>query len=178
MRKALSTSFSVVTILLVATVVLQLYLAGVGVFSNPSRGLFSIHGMTGRIVLPILILLTLVFAAVTRAGKRTVWLSVLLIGLLIMQTLIFIITGAIFNVGPETPDPPLGATLMVSLHPVNGLAILWVSVVVARRAWRMAFGAGARDGAGTRDEAGLPAAFEAKSVDAAAVTERARSTTP
>lgn len=168
MRKTLNVTFFVVTILLVAAIVLQLYLAGVGVFSNPSRELFSIHGMNGRIVLPVLVLLTVLFAAVARAGKRYVWLSVLLIGLLAMQTLLFVITGALFDIGPETPDPPLAATLLISLHPVNGLAILWVSVVLARRARRMAYGASA-----TRAVTAAPAA----SVDEALIVEPERTTT-
>jgi len=143
-RRFARITFSVVSILLVAAVVLQLYFAGMGVFSDPTDELFAIHGWNGRIVLPLLILLTLVFAALAKAGRRTVWLSALLIGLLILQTLIFVITGLIFGIGPETPHPPLAATMMVSLHPVNGLAILWVSIVVARRAYSLAFGAARR----------------------------------
>lgn len=162
MRAALRVTFSVVTILLSAAVILQLYFAGVGVFSDPADHLFDIHGWNGRVVLPVLVLLTVLLAALARAGKRTIWLSVLLIGLLILQTLIFIVTGLIFNVGPDHTNPPLGATLMVSLHPINGLAILWVSLIVARRAWRLAYGPGPRRT--PAEDAPLP---ETESTDAA-----------
>ena len=140
MRRFARITFSIVSILLVTAVVLQLYFAGMGVFSDPADELFSIHAWNGRIVLPLLILLTLIFAALAKAGRKTIWLSALLIGLLILQTLIFVITGLIFGIGPETPHPPLAATMLVSLHPVNGLAILWVSIVVAHRAHSLAFG--------------------------------------
>ncbi|WP_344059027.1 DUF6220 domain-containing protein [Microbacterium pumilum] len=144
MRRFFEIAFSMVTILLVIAVVLQLYFAGMGVFSDPTDRLFAIHGWNGRVVLPLLILLSLLFAALARAGKRTIWLSALLVGLLALQTLIFVITGLVFNIGPETPHPPLAATMLLSLHPINGLAILVVSVIVAARAWKLAF---ARDAA-------------------------------
>ncbi len=92
--------FSIVTILVVIAVVLQFYFAGMGVFSVPDEGLFGIHGPAGRIVLPILFLLSPITAAIARAGKRTIWLTVIAILLLALQTVIFILTGVI-----ETSDP-------------------------------------------------------------------------
>ena len=176
MRKALRVAYSVVTILLVAAVAMQLYLAGVGVFSDPADELFAIHGWNGRIVLPLLILLTVILAAVTKAGKSTIWLSVLLVGLLIMQTLIFIITGLIFNIGPDHANPPLGATLLVSLHPLNGLLILWFSFVVAKRAYRRAFGRHTPDAAAgapvAEADAAAPRVSEPSSGDAVGAPSR------
>ena len=93
--------FSIVSILVVGAVVLQFYFAGMGVFSHPEEELFAVHGTAGRIVLPILFILSLVTAAIARAGKRTIWLTVIAILLLALQTVIFILTGVIFNVGPE-----------------------------------------------------------------------------
>lgn len=126
--------FLVVTILLVVDSIVQLYLAGVGAFSHDPEEGFSWHGTNGRIVLPILVLLTILFAALARAGKRTIWLSVALFGLLVFQTLVFILTGLIFAVGPDTPNPPIAAVLMVSLHAVGGLAMIWVASLVTRSA--------------------------------------------
>ena len=127
-----------VTVLLTAAVVLQLYLAAVGVFSNPEDELFAWHGMNGRVVLPILALLTIVVAALARAGKRTIWLSVLPFALLILQTLIFVVGGMIFGLGPDDhANPPLGATLFIALHGVNGAAILLTSGWLAVRARRL-----------------------------------------
>ena len=131
--------FSIVTILVVIAVVLQFYFAGMGVFSVPEEGLFGIHRAAGRIVLPILFLLSLITAAIARAGKRTIWLTVIAILLLALQTVIFILTGVIFNVGPESPQIPLAATMTVSLHALNGVAILVLTGVIARRAWMLAW---------------------------------------
>lgn len=130
--------FLVVTVLFAASVVAQLYLAAVGVFSDPEDELFAWHGTNGRIVLPILALLTILTAALARAGKRTIWLAVLPLGLLIVQTLLFILTGVLFGLGPEShAEPPLGATLFLALHGVNGAAILLTSVALVVRARKL-----------------------------------------
>lgn len=130
--------FFVLSLLVPAGVAVQYYLAAVGFFSGSHDG-FAAHGASGRIVLPTLFILLILSAALARAGRRTIWLTVLMLGLLIMQTLIFIFTGLIFGVGPETANPPLAAVLTVSLHAVNPLIIVWVGVVVALRARRLAF---------------------------------------
>jgi tellurite resistance protein TehA-like permease len=133
--------FLTIAVLFTAAVVVQLYFAAVGVFSAPEDELFNWHGTNGRIVLPILALLLIVTAALARAGRRTIWLSVLILVLLLFQTVLFILTGAIFGLDESTP-PPLGATLMLSLHAVNGTAILLLGVLLIVRARRLV-----RDGA-------------------------------
>jgi len=130
--------FVVVTGLLTLSTALQIYFAAMGVFSVPDDHLFVIHGTNGRIVLPILVLLTILTAALARAGKRTIWLSVIVLGLLILQTLFFILTGVIFGVTEESSEVPLGATLFVSLHGLNGLAIIALSATLFARARRLA----------------------------------------
>ena len=107
--------FSIVSILAVLAVVLQFYFAGVGHFSIPEDGLFGIHGNNGRIVLPVLFILSLITAAIARAGKGTIWLTVVAILLLAFQTVLFILTGTIFNVGPESAEVPLGASGFAAL---------------------------------------------------------------
>ncbi len=157
--------FFIISVLAIAAVVLQFYFAGLGVFSVPEEHLFAIHGMNGRIVLPVLFLLLIITAAIARAGKRTIWLTVLAFGLLIVQTLIFILTGLIFGVGPESAEIPFAATATVSLHALNGVAILFVLSVITRRAWALAFRTPPRataapaEAAATADaaEPGLPA---------------------
>ncbi|MFF2494789.1 DUF6220 domain-containing protein [Agromyces sp. NPDC058064] len=127
-----------VTILFAAGVMLQLYLAAVGVFSDPEDELFAIHGTTGRIVLPILALLLIITAALAKAGRRTIWLSALPLVLLVVQTLLFVLTGALFGLGPDDHTaPPLGATLMVSLHGLNGAIILVTAIVLVGRARKL-----------------------------------------
>lgn len=135
--------FLTIAVLFTASVVVQLYLAAVGVFSNPEDELFAWHGANGRIVLPILALLLIVTAALARAGRRTIWLSVLTVVLLLFQTVLFILTGVIFGLDESNwGSPPLGATLMLSLHAVNGTAILLLGVLLIVRARRLV-----RDGA-------------------------------
>ena len=130
--------FLVVTILFTASVILQLYFAAVGVFSNPEDELFAWHGTNGRIVLPILALLLIVTAALARAGKRTIWLSVLPLVLILFQTVLFILTGVIFGLDESShAEPPLAATLFLSLHAVNGAAILLLGVLLVVRARRL-----------------------------------------
>lgn len=144
--------FLTVAVLFTAAVILQLYFAAVGVFSNPEDELFSWHGTNGRIVLPILAILLIVSAALARAGKRTIWLSVLPLVLILFQTVLFIITGAIFGLGPDShASPPLAATLLLSLHAVNGTAILLLGVLFVVRARRLV-----REGVPTKS--GAPAA--------------------
>lgn len=131
--------FFVISVLAIAAVVLQFYFAGLGVFSVPEDNLFAIHGTNGRIVLPVLFLLLIISAAIARAGKRTIWLTVLALGLLILQTLLFIFTGMIFGIGPESSEIPFAATAIISLHALNGVAILFVLSVIARRAWVLGY---------------------------------------
>ncbi|WES65708.1 DUF6220 domain-containing protein [Microbacter sp. GSS18] len=176
MRKALRVTFSVVTILLLASTALQIYFAAMGVFSVPEDELFGIHGSNGRMVLPVLVLLTVLFAALARSGKKSIWLSVLLIPMLAFQTVIFILVGAMFpGVGPDAATIPLAATMTVSLHALNGLAIIWVSSILVRRAWLLAYRdeipRGRRAAARTADAAREPGASQ---IPAAPAQEPAR----
>ena len=90
------------------------------------------------VVLPILALLLIVTAALARAGKRTIWLSVLPLVLILFQTVLFILTGVIFGLDESShADPPLAATLFLGLHAVNGAAILLLGVLLVVRARRL-----------------------------------------
>ncbi|WP_022886726.1 DUF6220 domain-containing protein [Glaciibacter superstes] len=137
--------FAVVTTLLTVAVVLQFYFAAMGVFSLPEEELFAIHGTNGRVVVALLALLTLIAALLARAGKNTIWLSVLPLVLVLFQTVLFIITSSIFNVSEESAEIPIGATIMLGFHGLNGVAILWISAVLTKRAWRLASGRPATD---------------------------------
>jgi glucan phosphoethanolaminetransferase (alkaline phosphatase superfamily) len=136
MRKA----FAIISLLFVLSCVLQFYFAAIGVFSEPEEELFTIHGMNGAIFLRLLGLLMLVFAAVAKAGKRTVWLSAIAFLLVLFQTVLFILTGILFGTSPDSHETvPLGATLLLGLHGLNGVAILLIGLVVLHRAWRLGF---------------------------------------
>lgn len=126
--------FLVISVLVVVGVVMQFYFAAVGVFSDPDDELFSIHGTNGRIVLPLLMILSIVFAALARAGKRTVWLTVIAFGLLLFQTILFILAGVLTGSEPPPGEVTTAGTIMLGFHALNGLAILGVSGTVVTRA--------------------------------------------
>ncbi|MET4225471.1 DUF6220 domain-containing protein [Oerskovia enterophila] len=127
-------TFLVVSVLVVVAVVMQFYFAAVGVFSDPDDELFAIHGTSGRIVLPLLMILSIVFAALAKAGRRTVWLAVLGFGLLLFQTILFILTGVLTGSEPPPGEITTAGTIMLGFHALNGLAILGVTGTVASRA--------------------------------------------
>ena len=128
----------VLSVLVLAGLVLQFYLAGVGVFSMPEDELFDLHTTNGRIVLPILLLLNIPVAALARS--RTLRYALGLVGLLAMQTVIFVIAIVLTGSNPfeDVVITPAG-TAILSLHVVNGLVILGVAVLQLRRAYAMAF---------------------------------------
>ncbi|MFD6166507.1 DUF6220 domain-containing protein [Oerskovia enterophila] len=127
-------TFLVISVLVVVAVVMQFYFAAVGVFSDPDDELFAIHGTSGRIVLPLLMILSIVFAALAKAGRRTVWLAVLGFGLLLFQTILFILTGVLTGSEPPPGEITTAGTIMLGFHALNGLAILGVTGTVASRA--------------------------------------------
>src|SRR5215212_6798983 len=128
----------VLSVLVLAGLVLQFYLAGVGVFSMPEDELFDLHTTNGRIVLPILLLLNIPVAALAR--NRTLRYALGLVGLLALQTVIFVIAIVLTGSIPfeDVVITPVG-TAILSLHVVNGLVILGVAVLQLRRAYAVAF---------------------------------------
>jgi hypothetical protein len=115
--------------------VVQLYFAAFGHFSKPQN--FDPHAFNGGILLPSLAVLNIIGAAIARAGGRTIGLSVLPLVLILFQTVLFIITGAIFGVGPESETLPVGASILLGLHGLNGLAIIGISAALVSRAFRL-----------------------------------------
>jgi hypothetical protein len=128
--------FVVVSILLALDTILQLYFAAMGHFSTGREELFGVHGFNGTTVLRILALLSIIAAAAARAGRRTILLSVLVFVLVLFQTVLFIITGLIFNIGPDSSEIPVGASILLGLHGLNGLAIIAISGILVGRAIR------------------------------------------
>ena len=128
----------VLSVLVLAAVVLQFYLAGVGVFSMPEDELFDLHTTNGRVFLPALLLLNIPAAALARG--RTLRYALGLVGLLALQTVIFVI--AIMTTGSNPFEDTVittAGTIILSLHVLNGLAILGVTVLLVRKAYALAF---------------------------------------
>ena len=82
MRKAFLTINALLTVSLIA----QLYLAALGVFSEPEDEMFRLHGMNGRFILPILLILWIVFGFIARIGRKNIGLTFLGLLLLALQT--------------------------------------------------------------------------------------------
>jgi hypothetical protein len=108
----------VVAFAFVAGVILQVFLAGLGVFEDPS--MFGVHANWGY-ALELVVIGSLVLAAVGRLGRRQVAYAAALFGMFMLQS-IFV------AVREEYP-------VVAALHPVNGFGILLVGIATARDAW-------------------------------------------
>ena len=106
--------FNVVAWLFVACCLLQVYLAGLGVFAGSSN--FETHAGFGY-TFGLLTLVLIVLALLGRTGRRVTGASVLLLVLFALQS-VFIAMWA---------DSPTVA----ALHPLNGFFILFVAVATA-----------------------------------------------
>jgi len=111
-------AFPVIAGLFVACGVLQVFLAGIGVFDL--RAGFDGHRNFGYLFGWLTIIL-LVLALAGRLGRTLVGLSVLLVVQFALQS-VFVVFRA---------DAPA----IAALHPVNGFAILAVGVIAARISW-------------------------------------------
>lgn len=118
--------------LLVVSVVIQFYFAAFGVFTAPENdSQFIMHLVNGRFVLPLLCLLCIAAAAIARAPGRLIGLTAVPFGLLLLQTVLFIVAG-LAGASPEKTNLP--GQIILGLHAVNGLCILGVSILVFLRA--------------------------------------------
>ena len=102
----------------VACAVVQIFLAGLGVFDDPKA--FISHREFGY-MFGWLTLLILVLALAGRTSRRITGLGVLLLVLFALQS-VFVSLRA---------DLPA----IAALHPLNGFAILGVGVVITRESW-------------------------------------------
>ena len=125
MRSVARTVHLVVAWLLVVGLVTQIFLAGLGVFKDPTS--FATHRDFGY-MLELLPILLLVLGLVAGLGRRAALLAAGIFGLFLLQSVF---------VGLRTSAPDVAA-----LHPVNGFLITLLAIILARDAW-MARGAGA-----------------------------------
>jgi hypothetical protein len=107
--------------LFLACVVVQVFLAGLGVFGGAQN--FSLHRQFGYLF-GWLTLVLLLLALVGRLGRRWIGLTVLLLVLFALQSVFVALRGVM----PEA----------AALHPVNALAIFAVSLHVASRSRALA----------------------------------------
>lgn len=107
--------------LFLACVVVQVFLAGLGVFGGTQN--FSLHREFGYLF-GWLTLVLLLLALVGRLGRRWIGLSALMLVLFAFQSVFVALRGVM----PEA----------AALHPVNALAIFGVALHVARRSRALA----------------------------------------
>ncbi|MEU7923724.1 DUF6220 domain-containing protein [Micromonospora sp. NPDC049107] len=132
MRKAFVISSGV----LLTAFALQFVFAAVGAFTKPAEdGAYALHSVNGMAVIPVLTLLTVLFAALARAPGRLVGLAVLPLGLVVVQALLAMLANAGTDaVGVSTPF----GLVIGGLHAVNGIVAVHVVVGVIRGARRLA----------------------------------------
>jgi len=118
MRSTMQTVYLALAVLLTVGLVVQVFLAGLGVFDGPER--FAMHRDFG-FTLSILPLAMIVVGLIGRVGRRQVGLAALILVLFFVQSIL---------VGVRGQMPAVAA-----LHPVNGFLILFLSIVAARDAW-------------------------------------------
>ena len=132
-RNGAYTALAVVAWLFAACIVVQVFLAGMGVFDGPER--FETHRNFGYLF-GWLTLVMVIIAAVGRLGRRLIGLSVLALVQFFLQS-VFILF--------REDQPAIAA-----LHPVNGVLLLVVTIAIARLAM-----AGRRAAAATKSAATL-----------------------
>ena len=142
--------YAVLAGLLMLAVVAQFYFAAVGAFDRPQDDKsFTLHSMTGMAIIPVLALLATVAAAVSRAPGRTIGMTLLPVGLVVVQVLIVSMGKAFNDSGDNTT--PVGLAIL-GLHAINGLAIMAVAGIILRRARRLVGERGANSPAASSAE--------------------------
>jgi Family of unknown function (DUF6220) len=104
----------------VAALVVQVWLAGRGVFESPT--VFATHRDVGY-TLSIFPIVLLVLGLLGGMGRRVAILAAVIFGLFILQSVLVVMRES---------SPAVAA-----LHPVNGFLIVLLGVVLARDSWMM-----------------------------------------
>ncbi|HZN75834.1 MAG TPA: DUF6220 domain-containing protein [Micromonosporaceae bacterium] len=131
MRKA----FVVTSALVLAAVLVQFYLAGVGAFTRPATTDAWTAHRAGALAIMALALVDTAVAALARAGGRIIAFAALPVGLVILQ---YVLVGIGMALGGNADDRTGTPLYVVALHALNGLAVLGAAVVGLMNARRLA----------------------------------------
>lgn len=118
-RSAARSAFPFVAGLFAVCAIIQVFLAGLGVFDDPSS--FATHRDFGYVI-ELIPIVMLVLALVGGMPRRFAGLSALLFGLFILQSVF---------VAMRESMPAVAA-----LHPLNGFLILAIGVLLAWQSWQ------------------------------------------
>jgi hypothetical protein len=108
--------------LFVFAVLLQVFLAGGGIFASASS-FWPVHAAFGMGI-SLLPLAFLALAWLGHLGRRTLWLSALAFVLVVLQAFLITLPGT------------LGVPILSALHPVNALLIFGLALWLVQRAWQ------------------------------------------
>ena len=111
---------AVIALLFIAALLIQVWLAGRGVFESPI--VFATHRDVGY-TLSLFPIVLLVLGLLGRMGRRVAILAAVIFGLFILQSVLVVMRDS---------SPAIAA-----LHPVNGFLIVLLAVVLARDSWMM-----------------------------------------
>jgi len=120
MRSIARTVYVVAAWLFVAGLVVQVFLAGLGVFDSPTS--FATHRDVGY-ALEIFPVVLLVVGLLGGMGRRLAVLAIVAFGLFILQSVFVLLRES--------------APQVAALHPVNGFVILLTAIYMAREATMM-----------------------------------------
>lgn len=130
--------FVVVSGLLMAALIVQFYFAAVGAFTKPQTdSSYMLHSINGMMVVPLLILLSTLFAALAKAPGKLVGRAILPLGLLIVQVLLVALVKAFADAAGDTTA--VGVAIG-GLHALNGALMIGVAESVFRGARKLAAG--------------------------------------
>jgi mercuric ion transport protein len=118
-RSQLRGALAAVAAVFAALILVQVFLAGLGVFDDPRS--FVTHRNFGYLI-GWFTLVLVVLAVAGRAGRRLIGLSVLALAQMALQSVFVLVRD----------DLPAVA----ALHPVNGVLLLLVVLLLARGAWQ------------------------------------------
>ena len=110
----------------VASVVVQVFLAGLAIPQLGGNGSFGDHRNFGYLI-GLLTLVVLLAAIAARAGRRRILQAAGLLVLYVVQS--------------SLPYMDPGLPFAAALHPVNALVMFWLGVLYARQVWRERQGA-------------------------------------
>ena len=129
LRSTMRTVYAGLAALFPLALLVQVFLAGLGVFDGPEA--FATHRDVGY-MLSLVPILLVVIGLVARVPRRSTGMAALIFGLFMLQS-VFVALRA---------DAPT----IAALHPVNGFVITILAAVLAREAWagRKAGGGSAR----------------------------------
>jgi hypothetical protein len=109
--------FEIGAYVLVADVLIQFFLAGLGIFG--SADLLDWHRTYNSLVVFLLSIALVVVGLLAHEDRVTVGLPGIIVGLVILQSLLLI---------PYHMASPLPVRAIAALHVVNGVVIFWVAL--------------------------------------------------